>query len=695
MLRKLSLGVDWRIWLALAWSLGWLLFQQYLLYSEREALLVNLPRVADHWSRLPPGVFSALATYAVTMLGLYGSFALLNVTAFKLLIAPRLAVRTQVLALFAQLILVTLVMQMAASWLTPYTVSGDLLLIVLHSASGRIIFAGLCVLLVLYFSAFVALYFLRTKRRRLTAVALLACSGLALSWAARDDRRGLEEGAQPDVIVIGLDSLRPDHLKRFGAPFDVMPNLEQFLGNARIYRDVLSPQPHTFPSTVSILTGQWPVTNGARGNLFPVEKINRAGSVAHSFQASGYETAFAMDETRFANIDETYGFDHIYSPGMGSSEIVSSFIADNALLNLLATTPLANWLLPNIYGNRALNTLYQPRAFSTRLRHGLRDVDPRKPLFLYVHFCAGHWPYMPQPPFGDDGFARLPRGDYGDAYSGYLRALSAADNQFGALLTDLGRQGRLDNAVVVALSDHGEDFNLGKDTLRGESGQLLSGKVNGHGGSAYRAAQVSVLLAIRRYGGRGISPGLHDEPVSLVDVAPTLASAAGLPASPGRYDGVDLLEHAPGKERVRYVESSYFPNSLNSPQINEAEVAGEVAGMYRVTEAGRVEVKPSWIDYQLKYRQRAAYLGDWLVAFDEVPDSAPLIVRRSTHEWWTYSSAPKEAPKEALIQQLCSHWKKDDVVGGRCRALVSDASIGIAAFADVGNGGFAQDHVGH
>jgi len=671
MFRKAAVRVEWRIWLALVWSLGWFLSQQYLLYTEREALLVNLPRVADHWGRLPPGALSAIGLYALMMLGLYSLFAFLNVAAFRLLLAPRLEARTQVLALLAQLILATLVAQLGASWLTPYSVSGDLLLIVLHSVSGRVIFAGLALLLALYFSTFLVLYSTGSRRRKVVIVAVLASSGLALSWGAHNERKALAEDARPDVIVIGVDSLRPDHLKRFGAPFEVMPNLERFLDGARVYSDVLSPQPHTFPSTVSILTGQWPVTNGARGNLFPVDRIDRIASVAHKFKADGYDTAFAMDETRFANIDQSYGFDYLFSPGMGSREVLLSFVADNALLNVLAATPLMNWLLPDVYGNRALSALYRPAAFSARLTGGLRDVDPRKPLFLYVHFCAGHWPYMPAPPFDSDHLDLLLRGNYFDASSDYLRSLAAADVQFGTLLEDLRRQGRLNNAVVVALSDHGEDFNLSKDVLQGERGKLLDINVNGHGGSAYRSAQVSVLFAIRGYGATTLPPGTRGEPVSLVDVAPTLTHLVNLPAArPGEFDGVDVLGKPPSPERVRYVESSYFPNSLNSPKINEADVAGEVAGMYRITAAGRIEVKPSWIAYQLKYRQRAAYLGDWLVAFDQSPDGMPIVLKRSSRQWWPFADAPKEAPKDELIRRLCMHWQNDEVIGRRCSELV-------------------------
>lgn len=666
MLRKIAGFLDWRLLLALAWSLGWLIGQQYLLYAAREALIDNLPSVGAHWTALPPGVLQGAGAYALAMLVLYGGFALLNAAAFKALLAPRLAPRAQVLALVGQLLLATLVLQLAVSWVAPYSVSGDLLLIFLHAASARVIFWALCALLGGYYLAFIISSLLRTRRRRVGAIAVLACGALALSWNGAS--RHPDAGGRPDVIVIGVDSLRPDHLRRFGAPFEVMPNLERFLGAARVYDDVLSPQPHTFPSTIGILTGQWPVTNGARGNLFPVDHINTLGSIAYRFKAQGYETAFAMDETRFANIDQGYGFDQVYSPGMGLSEIATSFIADNALSNLVSATPVARWLLPDLYGNRALSQLYRPAAFSERLHKGLDRTDDDRPLFLYVHFCAAHWPYRVAGPFDHDGFGALPgKGSYADASSGYLRALSAADTQFEALLEDLRRRGRLDNAIVTVLSDHGEDFNLSKDLLETDAGEILGDRVNGHGGSAYRNPQVSVLLAFRRYGQGELPMAPRDAPVSLVDVAPTLARMAGLPAAPGSFDGVDLVTRPPAADRIRFVESSYFPNALNGPDIDEAAVAGEVAGMYRITAKGRVEVKPDWLEYQLTYRQRAAYQGDWVVALSETPDASPIVLHRSQQRWYPYAQAPAEAPKQQLMRQICTHWRQDRVVAERCR----------------------------
>ncbi|MFH5183859.1 sulfatase [Paenibacillus sp. TAB 01] len=100
------------------------------------------------------------------------------------------------------------------------------------------------------------------------------------------------------------------------------------------------------------------------------------------------------------------------------------------------------------------------------------------------------------------------------------------DHYFGRALEKLERQGRLDNALIVFVSDHGE--------MMGE---------RRHRFSKYCLYDSSVRVPMVLSGSYLPEPlrGTEDDrPAELVDLVPTLAKVAGLPRNP-QLPGLDLL----------------------------------------------------------------------------------------------------------------------------------------------------------
>lgn len=660
------------------WGL-WLGGQFALVFERQSELISGLPRVGgDGLATFPvEQALAGTASYFGVMLLLHVALAWASAAAFKTVLLPCLRPRQRLLTLLAQLLLMTLALSFAGAWLYPQSAMGDVLGLALLQPSTRVIaiallFASVAILLIW-------VYVICRRSRPTRVVLALIAVALVLPGAGLWFSVPRSASVQaPDVIIIGIDSLRPDHLQRNHAPFRVMPQVEALLDRSVVFDDALSTQPHTSPATTSVLTGQWPAHSGARGNLFPASNSIASASMAHAFAAAGYETMFAMDETRFANIDQVYGFQRILSPGMGVSEMLLGVLGDNVLSNLLMAAPVSRALTPNVYGNRAHVSVYRPEAFSRRLTDGVQRAPANKPLFLYVHFCMAHWPYQFSRLGDEDRFEDLPAGEYADANPQYLRGLATADQQVAQLLDGLRRNGRLNNAIVVVMSDHGEDFDLRKDLWPDGEIQVPGGIVNGHGGSAIRAPQTSVLLAFTRFGEGSFVPTVRHDPASLVDVAPTVLKAAGV-ADHVMRDGRDLLtpNQIPMNNRIRFVESSYFPGSLRKSEINEGAVLREMASMYRITSAGRVEVKPQWMAYQISHRQRAAYLGDWVLMAAETPDDGLLVIDRTARRGWRMQDAPPQAPLKELHEAWCEHWKMDDA--GRLFCHLAPAVKSISA----------------
>ena len=646
--------------IALSWAFLCLVLQGYAQLSA----LDNAPRSGPiPWAALAshPAIVRSLAGFVLALGALHAAAAWLNAATFRRLIAPRLppSRRTLLLAFTGQLFLFTLGALLLNLRLFPQSARGDLLRSFSYTPFGETLTWGIPLAFAALLATAVACWFKSAAPRMRAGLVLVAVLAIgAWSWPTVPVKR--EPGAAPpDVIVIGLDSLRTDHVHSLGSSLALTPAIDAWMDESTVFTDVLTPLPNTFPATTSVLTGLWPTAHGARGSLFPPRRVRRESSIAHAFRDAGYQTLIAMDETRFANIDGSFGFDRLVGPPMGVVDFLMSAFGDNVLSNLSLRTPAGAWLFPHLQGNRGAHRTYLPSAFDARLAAEIADLPP-EPAFIYVHLCAAHYPYRQESRRNPDQFEDYVP-DASPAHVSYLRGIAALDQQFRHLEETLRRAGRLDNAVVAVLSDHGEDFNLDQDALLNHAGESPDVFRYGHGGSAIRGAQVDAILGFRLFGGRAAPPARDARAASLVDVAPTLLSLAGLAFPPKRFDGIDLFGQAPEENegRIRFVESSWLPIAMARPDIDEAEVAREAGSMYALQPNGRLQLREEFVEHQLDYRQRAAYQGDWIVATLPGKPQRLIVANRATSTWWDPEDAPPDTPWHQLLAAACGHWSGD------------------------------------
>lgn len=118
------------------------------------------------------------------------------------------------------------------------------------------------------------------------------------------------------------------------------------------------------------------------------------------------------------------------------------------------------------------------------------------PRFLWVHLFDPHFPYAPPDGWIDPDDPRP-----------YDAELAYVDDQIGRLLALVDPE----NTLIVVVGDHGEGL--------GDHGEI------GHGLFVYEAmTRVPWLMT-----GPGVEPRVMTQPVSLVDVAPTMLDLLGLP----------------------------------------------------------------------------------------------------------------------------------------------------------------------
>ncbi len=339
---------------------------------------------------------------------------------------------------------------------------------------------------------------------------------------------------------------------------------------------------------------------------------------------AGYRTVYSTDEVRFANIDETYGFDQVVTPRIGASDFLIGTYNELPLASLVINTRLGRLLFPFSYANRGVATMFLPETFPERID---REVEFNGPTLFIAHLTAAHWPYYTGDiPFGVS--APTP----GNERPLYRLALQTADRMFGEMLEVLERKGAFRNALVVVLSDHGEALSLPSDsffdttfTVEGLRAPLKMADY-GHGQSVLSKVQYHVLLSFRTFGSaRSVGPvgRTLDFPVTVEDIAPTLLQYAGVTGDPLNATGRSLLPFlaadAPLAEsdrlRIRYTETDLAVLPRPGGGVDEDATARQNARFFGVDPTtARLHIRADFAPLARAYKERAAFAGDRLLA---------------------------------------------------------------------------------
>lgn len=174
-----------------------------------------------------------------------------------------------------------------------------------------------------------------------------------------------------------------------------------------------------------------------------------------------------------------------------------------------------------------------------------------RPFFFFLHLFEPHWPY---------------EGTYDEE-------IARADAVVGRFLQDLKSRGIYDQAMVILLSDHGEGL--------GDHGEKE------HGVFVYRET-IRVPLIVKLPGSTRAGESV-EEPVQLIDVAPTIASLTGA-GGDRQWRGTSLLE-VPKEARRIYSESM-----LPRIHFGWSELRSLVDAQHHFIEAPRVELYDLSVD---------------------------------------------------------------------------------------------------
>jgi len=318
------------------------------------------------------------------------------------------------------------------------------------------------------------------------------------------------EQTPPNVVIIAVDTLRPDHLGCYGYGRDTSPAIDALAGRSTLFENAISQSPWTLPSFGSIFTSLYPSQHGA---------MSAVSRMRESFPTLG---------------------EILMERGYATGAIVNASV-----------------LKPEYGINRGFE-FYDPTPLEGRVADGttrdaLQWVDDNsdRPFLLFAHYFDPHEPYSPPAayaarykgdydgPIGDtfvlhdhcpdvlgmafEGLKRLSAADWNQVRALYDGEIAFADSQIGILLEGLDERGLLSNTLVVFLSDHGEEF--------------YEHKGFGHGHVLYdEVIHVPLMLSLPGRIPEGVRIGRQ---VRLIDVMPTILDYIGIKASV-HMEGVSL-----------------------------------------------------------------------------------------------------------------------------------------------------------
>lgn len=295
------------------------------------------------------------------------------------------------------------------------------------------------------------------------------------------------------VVVVGLDTLRKDHVGVHGYKRPVSPGMDAIASQSIVFEEAWTPAPRTRPSFRSATTGRWPLS-----------AVN-APTLGEIFSINGWSTAGFVANVQLApRLGFADGFDHWSYDNMADGDLQ----VDRTL----------EWL-----NNR-----------------------PEEDAFVFLHMMDPHIFYEAPEPFLDrytddydneglrdrynrwDIDKRLKSGRLSDTQQEWIKArydgeISFMDRELVRLIT--GLDALPGDTTVVFHTDHGEEF--------WDHGGFE------HNHSLYNEL-VAAILWVRPPRGWGGGPHRIQSPVSLIDIAPTVASLATLDPSTFEFEGIDL-----------------------------------------------------------------------------------------------------------------------------------------------------------
>ena len=370
---------------------------------------------------------------------------------------------------------------------------------------------------------------------------VLPCALTVLSLASLSTS-AYGQDTKPNIVVILADDLGNADLGYRGSDIKT-PNIDK-LATDGVRLESFYGMPVCTPSRAELMTGRYAMRYGLETLvIFPSHTYGLPTderTLPQALKDAGYQTAI-VGKWHLGHADQKYwpqnrGFDHFYGNLIGE---VDYFTKERG--GLVDWQRDGKFLKEDGY----YTTLIGNEAVSLIEHH-----DTSEPLFLYVASLAAHAPYQ-APKEAIDAYKDAAGDEMRHTYDAMITEL---DTQVGRIVAALKQKNMFDNTLIIFSSDNGGAtsalFATGARSPeeREESGGVelgakppaSNGELRGGKGSLHEGG---VRVPTIFYWPARLKPKIVNEPLTMVDVMPTVLALAGAHGSEDHpFDGKDIWQ---------------------------------------------------------------------------------------------------------------------------------------------------------
>lgn len=279
------------------------------------------------------------------------------------------------------------------------------------------------------------------------------------------------------VLILDLDTLRPDHLGCYGYQRNTSPNIDEIAREGARFAHYHCSDAPCLPSRAALTTGMFGIKNGAVGHGGTAGDLKLTGrprdfrdpilsdSLFNIFRKAGYYTAsitpFAERHTALWFLS---GLNEMHNTGKGGMEsaeevmpVVRDWLSRNAardgwMLHVNLWDAHTPYRAPEEFGNPFADKPYPDWIDDETFKKHLNHVGPHCVREIGMYDSKEN-PAYPRHPGALKEKKELRR-----LFDGYDCGVAYLDSAIGAIVRMLKEKGVYDDTAIIVTSDHGEDL---------------------------------------------------------------------------------------------------------------------------------------------------------------------------------------------------------------------------------------------
>lgn len=355
---------------------------------------------------------------------------------------------------------------------------------------------------------------------------------------------GDERQRPPNIVLVLFDWARRDAVGAYGEKPVITPNIDRLARRGVRFDNAYTTATLCSPARASLLTGLYPHAHGVRKTMYPPGIQGRLPTmylrpIANAFADERFNLAINFPKYL---VNSGFAAAHIgkWHLGVSNPGFFDLFKSYNSLMPHWVGAPNQSAYREDIQTNEGIRFIQE-------------NAD--RPFFLYQSYYTPHAPF--QPP---DNYAALYK-DLDLERKSYYASVTSLDHNVGRIAQALEEQGVLDDTLIIITADHGGSFQARPGSYRGM-------------GTAYdEAAKVPLIM----HWPKGLPSGVAwRSGVSLVDIAPTILSAANIETKSRIMEIITGREGSPfhGRDLIAEVASGRddWPTPVFMQNLPEAAI---------------------------------------------------------------------------------------------------------------------------